>query len=134
MITLINNQAVSVLDGANDVGPVNMPDGLGTIEFHFSRCTTATPTFWPLSSTLLWFNIYVSFDGGNTWEFQAGTGEKDIVGGGVPGGIMLKGDGSERAEYIQPVTGIRLASGRKMKATVTVQGGPLSSKVSVLVE
>lgn len=43
------------------------PNGLSGFDIRIGRCTTATPTQWPLSSTRVTLDLQFSFDGGATF-------------------------------------------------------------------
>lgn len=134
MQILVDALPVNLQNGDNETAPVNVPDGLTDFDFRLERDTAVTPASWPSVSTLLWFNVYISFDGGATWEFQAGTGERANGGGGIAGGIVKLRDGTDRPFQSINATGCRLGLGRKIKSTLSVQGGPLVSKLTVIVQ
>lgn len=123
---LISGFPFTMSTGSHDLGPANLPDNLSNITLSLARCTTATPLNWPNESTTIAVTLYISPDGGTTWT--------NVGGFTAAGGILLRSlDNSELAAtafYIQtPLT--TGGTGRKIKATVVVTGGPLSSIASI---
>ena len=124
MTVLIDHQNLNLSNGVQNIGPVDIADGVNTIDFRLRRCTDADPTIWPNSATTLKFNIEVSFDGGTIWVHQAGTGSAAIPGGNIPG----------LTEVPIVLVGLPQTTGRRLRGTVEVANGPLKTEVTVQVE
>lgn len=122
MSVLIDHQAVNVATGSQDLGPVNLPDGLSTLTIRIARCTTPTPTIWPDVATSISVGLFVSVDNGANW----------IASGSLTstGGIVVR-LGVESPETVMDVSPLPVGNGRQVKATVAVQNGPLVSNVTV---
>lgn len=126
---LINGFPFTMQSGVHELGPANLPDDLNEITISLARCTTATPSNWPNSNTIIAITLSISPDGGVTWQ--------DVGGFSAAGGILLRSlDNSELAATsfnIQtPLT--TGGTGRKIKATATVTNGPLPSIVTIEAE
>jgi hypothetical protein len=105
--------------GTHNLPSTNILDNATGIYFEISRCTTATPTIWPNASTELSISLEVSLDGGATWLGLSGFGST--------GGIFIKRDGSE-ATVSSSLTNLPAGTGRKVRGTATIVGGPLRSQ------
>ncbi len=128
MTTLIDHQSINLATGTRTIGPVDIADGINTIEFRIARCTTATPTFWPNASTTLTLAIEVSYDGGASWNFESSVN-------GIHGGIEPGLHGvTERADDFLILTGLPQTSGRKLRGQLQIANGPLVSQFTVNVE
>ena len=122
--TIINNQAISVPVGTQQLAAVNVTDGVNTVTASLARDTSGTPTLWTSASTTVQLDVEISFDGGSTWKYAFGCGSK--------GGILLdRGGGQSTATTVTYV--IPAAAGRKMRATFTVAGSTLTSTLTVTV-
>ena len=122
MAILLNHAPFSQPDGTRVFGPVNVPNALQEIRVSIDRCTTATPTLWPSPDTWLDFFIEVSLDGGATWL--------RTVGATAPGGIVM-GKGGVEAPATFIGCSLPEGTGRRARATATVTGGPLDSRITV---
>jgi hypothetical protein len=122
MSILVNNQAVNIATGSQDLGPVTLPNGLTSLKITIKRCTTATPTIWPNAATTIKASLFVSVDGGVNW----------IASGSLTsaGGIYVR-NGVEVPNTILEVVPIPTGTSRQIKATITVANGPLVSNVTI---
>jgi len=99
-------------------GTFNLGDSVTGWWFEIARCTSADPTIWPNASTTISVQMHVSFDNGQTWQdggwFTA------------EGGIHVKRDSTE-ATAVRFSSTLRPGTNRKLRAQVTIAGGPLRS-------
>lgn len=128
---VVDHQPVTITDGPHDIGQINLPDGLDLLVFRIARCTTATPSIWPLDTQKMWFNIYISYDTGATWKHLAGTGERNLTGQPMTGGIVPGPHSAEAVESKFTRSGLIQSLGRQIKGTVYVEGGPIPTNVTV---
>ena len=104
-------------NGTRNIGPIDIADNVQSIDFNIQRCTTATPTIWPNSTTILDYASEMSIDGG-PWQPAGGF----TASGGI---------GFDKQHNEAPFTlgGGTLIAGinRQYRATLTISGGPLRS-------
>jgi len=124
MPTVLVQTPVNQPTGTHDYGPVNMPDSLAQATVRLARCTTATPSYWPNTSTRVSAQVLMSFDGGITFPHL-------IVGFSATGGIIYDKDGNEIPESNARTVDMPGGLGRKVKATVSVTNGPWVSQLTV---
>lgn len=108
-------------NGTRVLGPIDIADDVTSVDFSIQRCTTATPTIWPNSTTILEIIPEVSIDGGASW-IEAGRSVS-------PGGIsFLRG-----VEVAFSASGGSLPAGtdRQYRVTTIITGGPLRSTATV---
>lgn len=106
------------------VGPVSIGDAITDIVFALARCTTATPTIWPLTTTFLTFMLEQSNDGGVTWI--------RIGGASSNGGIALDDFGQESPTFSDEVL-LQAGTSRQLRMHITITGGPLRTQGTVTV-
>lgn len=103
--------------GAHQIPARNVPDGATVLYFEFARCTTAAPTIWPNVGTTLAIMCEGSTDG-ITWT-EAGRFT-------AVGGIHVSyGRESLVSAGLWPMPPF---ANRRVRATVTISGGPLRTK------
>lgn len=116
----LNNYA----NGTRSFGPIDIASDVTSILFNVQRCTSATPTVWPSSSTKLTITPEVSTDGGVTYV-EAGKTTNE-------GGIQtFKGSElafSQSGGYLPAEVG---GVTRKYKVTTNVEDGPIRTSMSV---
>lgn len=100
-----------------------IPDDATRISVEVARCTTADPTIWPNASTHLDLSIDLSTDGGLT--FLRATS------GGIAGGIQPGLHGGEAAVTRITMSGIPPGTGRSVRLSGTISGGPLRTQGTV---
>lgn len=111
-------------NGTRSFGPIDIATDVTSILFNVQRCTTATPTVWPSSSTKLTITPEVSTDGGVSW-IEAGRTTNE-------GGIQTF-KGSELT-FSRSGGGLPAEVGgvtRKYRVTTDVTGGPIRTSMSV---
>jgi len=116
----LNNYA----NGTRNFGPIDVASDVTSIDFSIQRCTTATPTIWPNTSTTLTITPEVSLDGGTTW-IEAGKSENQ---GGIS---FFKGNEvafSRSGGFIPPEVG---GVTRRYRLTTVIAGGPLRTSATV---
>jgi len=111
-------------NGQQDFGPIDVADDVTEILFGIQRCTTATPTVWPSSSTTVEIIPQVSTDGGATYV-EAG---RTMNAGGIQ---TFKGTelafSQSGGSLPPPANGIT----RKYKVSTIVAGGPIRTSLKV---
>lgn len=114
-------------NGSRSFGPWAFPNGLDGFEIRIGRCTTATPTIWPNSSTRITFDVDFSFDGGLTYPLrQTWTPQGGGIVQGKNGGPELDSEAvSWKFKPDEPT---------HAKATVTISGGPMRNYCDVTVK
>ena len=100
------------------VGTFNIGDTVTGWWFEIARCTTADPTIWPNASTTISVQMELSRDNGQTWE---GAGWFN-----AEGGILVQRDGSD-TPAVRFSSTLRPGTQRRLRATITIAGGPLRS-------
>lgn len=104
--------------GVHNLPQRSVPDSATELYFEFQRCTSATPTIWPNTSTKLQMDFEGSTDG-VTWTPAGGFGTE--------GGIKTLFNGTQIA-----LTTVRVPlpplTGRLLRATVRITGGPLRTQ------
>jgi hypothetical protein len=110
-------------NGTFDSPSRNVPDAATKLWFEVARCTDADPTIWPSASTVATAVWEYSLDGGQTWQL---CGQSGPLGGGI---------NRRRNPAGQPTAGFEVSippgTGRKMRGTLTISGGPLRSSAFI---
>jgi hypothetical protein len=103
-------------NGTHTSGNVSVADADTSIEFSVARCTDADATVWPNAGTTLFVSVDQSNDGGASWQnvFQF-TGI---------GGIITDKHGVQVPRAFVS-TSLNPGTGRVLRATATIAGGPL---------
>lgn len=116
-------------DQVTVVGPFTVPVGASSIMLSVLRCTPADPTIWPNASTLLSVQSELSVDSGASW--RPFFGFTDQQGGQLPdeetGGVAA-------TSYLATAIPQATNPSRRVRATVTVKGGPLRSACDMTLE
>jgi hypothetical protein len=103
------------------------PNGLDGFLLEIGRCTAATPTIWPNTTTKLSIQVVPSYDGGVTFDPTAEIGRADIT-----GGVKIDSKtGLEKPIYV--FGGDFRPAPNAVKVTITITGGPLRSYADVTV-
>lgn len=111
-------------NGSRSMGPIDVADDVTSIDFSIARCTTATPTIWPLVTTTLEVTPEVSLDGGVSW-IEAG---KSTSPGGISTFRGAEQPFSRGGGFIPPaINGIT----RQYRVSIVIAGGPLRSSATV---
>jgi hypothetical protein len=111
-------------NGVHQLPTYDIPDNATEIEVHIARCTAATPTIWPNASTNIDVRPEVSIDGGPWVAEGRFTGD---------GGIYVNKAGLEVPETFNTI-GLPAGVNRKLRASVTITGGPLRTQVDIVVK
>lgn len=117
MTTTVAFPLANYPNGTQTSSAVAVDDAATMLTFSIQRCTTATPTIWPNSSTTLSINVEQSNDGGSTWQPNCSF----TSAGGI---VSVKGV-EQSTSYLQ--TNLFPGTNRKLRATATIAGGPLRS-------
>jgi hypothetical protein len=121
---IIDHQPINQPSGSREYIIGAVPSNVTSCTVRLARCTSATPTFWPNANTQANADIWLSYDGGTTYPII-------LIGFGASGGIGLI-NGVEVAESAasgsDPAGAI---AGRRLKAVITIQNGPLVSQLTV---
>lgn len=119
----LKNQLFPLADYANgtQVTPA-MNVRVQDIAFYLSirRCTTADNTIWPNASTLLDVLVELSEDAGANWRPLGGFTSS----GGISPGKGPNGEAPNTGFQ----TNIGTGNQRRLRATITISGGPLRSE------
>ena len=110
-------------NGSVDFGPRAVPNGLSGFDIRIGRCTTATPTLWVSSSTIVTIDMQFSYDGGATYT---ALGANSWSGGG---GIVTN-RGVEIPESVVS-WGFSPNEPNFLKGRITVTGGPIRTYLDV---
>lgn len=108
-------------DQTRALGPVALPTGASSISLSLLRCTPSNLTIWPNASTTVALNADLSLDGGTTWQpWFTFTSQ---------GGQVTPEGGSTVAPTTYFTTSIPAPANanRKVRATLTITGGPLKT-------
>lgn len=107
--------------GSRSFGPAPIGDAITEINLRVQRCTSADPTIWPLLGTVLTLQAELLVNG--QWvSYGSGTSN---------GGIALAKDGVTEVPFSLFGGFLPVASGRQIRGTVSITGGPLRTEVSV---
>lgn len=101
--------------GVTDVGPVNLEDGVNHLRIALSN--------WPQGNRIVSIDTEISYDGGATWTYSGGM---NPTGGNREIGRDDTRDVSTELD-IPPAIG----QPRKIRATLTVVGGPVTTTVKL---
>lgn len=99
-------------------------DAITKASVEIARCTTADPTIWPNASTEVDLTIDFSMDGGATIALSA-------TSGACPGGIAIGLHGVEAPATRIGLSPLPVGSGRAIRITATVRGGPIRTSGTV---
>ncbi len=112
MAVLIDHQAINVPQGSRSFQAANANLAGRELVIRLARCTTATPSFWPLATTTVSVSISISTDGGTTWR-QAG--------GFSSAGGIVHGPGPAAPEATESALTCQIpADANRVKADVSV--------------
>jgi hypothetical protein len=104
-------------NGSRSTSFRSIPDNATRISVEVARCTTADPTIWPNASTMLDLSIDLSTDGGNTF-LRATSGQ-------IAGGIQPGLHGQEATVTRISMVDIPPGTGRSVRLSAVISGGPL---------
>lgn len=54
--------------GVYTIAATAIADSVTSLQIAVQRCTTADPTIWPLSTSIITFDLQTSVDGGVSWQ------------------------------------------------------------------
>jgi hypothetical protein len=122
MATLSRTVVIPLGDYATNIYPLaeqNVQNQATRFYFEVRRCTSADPTIWPNSTTVLDLKMEISTDAGVTWNFLAGFR--------AVGGIIRKVDGTELPISFVDVS-LPAGNQRRIRGTAEVIEGPLRTE------
>jgi hypothetical protein len=108
-------------NGTRSIPAQAIADDITHIGLSLARCTTAEPSLWPNASTTVVASMEALIDG--QWRLVSTISSY--------GGIDVIEDGIESPETMM-LFSIPPGSGREIRGTVVIAGGPLRTEVSVL--
>jgi len=116
---------IVIATGSQVFGPLTVPNNVHRLIIRLARNTSITPLIWPLASTTIDCQVEGSFDSGSTF--------RPIFGFTAVGGILPNRDGGELEETTAQMTlpDRTPPETREIRTTLTVDGGPLVSRLTV---
>jgi hypothetical protein len=110
---------VSMNPGTSSFGPVTIADDLNTLKVALANWTGVQ------ASRTLAFDIWISFDGGATWNYQVGMNP-------TPGGRVadprFPATGTDCSVIVGPMA---LGTNRQLRADLTVVGGKIDTLLTI---
>ena len=111
-------------NGSRSFGPYAFAGGADQLGFSIGRNTPANPTIWPLTTTILTFDVQFSFDGGVTYT-PTGRWVWSQGGGALLNKLGVVIPESRVAWKFDPDPCTHI------KGTVTVSGGPIRTYLDI---
>lgn len=121
MSQVFNIPQASYPNGTTTIPKTALPANSTQISLVLNRCTTATPTIWPNSTTTIAVDLQISYDGGASF----------VAAGGFTsaGGIVHNLHG---VDLMQSVGRWSLQAGAThVQGTLVIAGGPMLTSGSV---
>lgn len=106
-----------------EFGPVNINTNVAEIGFKLARCTSASPTVWPSESQTIEIALDLSRDNGATFA--------PLTRFTAAGGIARDKAGNEAA-FSQVLEPVGTGPQRRLRGTITVNGGPIRTAFTAI--
>ena len=126
MAILLDHVPIGVAPGpAHTLSLIAIPDTASTLRIRLARCTTLRANTWPDATTLTSVRLFVLSNGSSSFGDNGGFASQ--------GGIHRRQSGDEAVEstFRCPLSA---GIGRQLQVTISVEGPPVLSALTVEVE
>lgn len=107
-------------DGITPFGPVDIPNDASVADVGVQRCTTGTPTIWPLETTVAIVAL----------EYRVGTGEWTGGPSSTSTGGIAHGKHGAEVPVMLMGGGVPEGEDRQIRGSLAVSGGPMRTLVT----